>query len=72
MGCGNTTGARIDKFNKFDLPPLPAEQVGAPLIAECYANLECRVTDTKMVPKYGFFVLEVVKAWIKNWVYRVE
>lgn len=34
-----------------------------PLIAECYANLECRVADTRMVNKYNFFVLEVVKAW---------
>lgn len=39
-------------------------QVGAPLIDECYANLECRVIDTSMVSKYCFFVLEVVKAWM--------
>ncbi len=31
---------------------------------ECYANFECRVADTAMVNKYGFFILEVVKAWI--------
>jgi flavin reductase (DIM6/NTAB) family NADH-FMN oxidoreductase RutF len=35
-----------------------------PLVAECYANLECRVADTRTVNRYGFFVLEVVKAWI--------
>ena len=64
VGCGNTSGAKIDKFKKFDLTPKPASQVGAPLIEECYANLECRVVDTKMVAKYCFFILEVVKAWI--------
>jgi flavin reductase (DIM6/NTAB) family NADH-FMN oxidoreductase RutF len=64
VGCGNSSGACIDKFQKFHLTPKPATQVGAPLIEECYANLECRVADTKMVAKYCFFILEVIKAWI--------
>jgi flavin reductase (DIM6/NTAB) family NADH-FMN oxidoreductase RutF len=64
VGIGNCSGKKIDKFKKFKLTPLPASQVSPPLIAECYANLECRVVDTRMVNKYNFFVLEVVKAWI--------
>jgi flavin reductase (DIM6/NTAB) family NADH-FMN oxidoreductase RutF len=64
VGCGNTSGANVDKFKKFCLTPKSASQVGAPLIEECYANLECRVVDTSMLNKYCFFVLEVVKAWI--------
>ena len=64
VGCGNTSGADIDKFERFCLTPKPAARVGAPLIEECYANLECRVADTSMVDKYGLFVVEVIKAWI--------
>ncbi|HAD03545.1 MAG: flavin reductase [Desulfuromonadales bacterium GWD2_61_12] len=64
VGCGNTTGMDVDKFARFGLTPLPATLVGAPRIAECYAHLECRVVDTSMVPWYGMFVLEVVKAWV--------
>jgi flavin reductase (DIM6/NTAB) family NADH-FMN oxidoreductase RutF len=64
VGCGNTSGANIDKFKKFGLTPRPASKVEAPLIDECYANLECRIIDTKMVAEYCFFILEVVKAWI--------
>ncbi len=64
VGCGNTSGVKIDKFKKFGLTPKPAAHVGAPLIEECYANLECRVVDTRLVSDYCFFVLEVVKAWI--------
>jgi flavin reductase (DIM6/NTAB) family NADH-FMN oxidoreductase RutF len=64
VGCGNTSGATVDKFAKFSLTPQPAALIGAPLIAECYANLECRVADTSMVSKYCLFVLEVIKAWI--------
>lgn len=60
---GNSSGRDIDKFVSFGLTPVPAERVAAPLIAECFINLECRVTDTKMVDKYGLFILEVVKAW---------
>ncbi len=61
---GNCSGSKVDKFRKFKLTPLPASLVDAPLIAECFANLECKVVDTRMVNKYNFFVLEVVKAWI--------
>lgn len=64
VGCGNTSGTNVDKFKRFHLTPTPALLVGAPLIKECFANLECRVIDTSMVEKYSFFVVEVVKAWI--------
>ncbi len=64
VGCGNTSGRKIDKFKRFSLTPSPAALVQAPLIKECYASLECVVADTRMVNKYNFFVLEVVKAWI--------
>ena len=64
VGCGNTSGMKIDKFKKFGLTQKPASLVGAHLIKECYANLECRVVDTKMIAEYCFFILEVVKAWI--------
>jgi flavin reductase (DIM6/NTAB) family NADH-FMN oxidoreductase RutF len=64
VGCGNTSGRTVDKFETFELTPLPASRVDAPLIAECYANLECKVIDARMVTKYNFFVLEVLKAWI--------
>jgi flavin reductase (DIM6/NTAB) family NADH-FMN oxidoreductase RutF len=60
---GNSSGRDTDKFKKFALTPVPAAQVAAPLIAECYANLECKVTDTRLVNKYNLFILEVVKAW---------
>ena len=64
VGCGNTTGRTTDKFAVFGLTPVPASRVAAPLIAECYANLECRVFDARLLSRYSFFVLEVVKAWI--------
>ena len=64
VGVGNATGARVDKFNKFALTKEPASLVDVPMIGECYANLECKVIDVKMVEKYNIFILEVLKAWI--------
>ncbi len=61
---GNCSGRTVDKFKTFGLTPLPAEQVTPPLVAECFANLECKVIDTRLVNEYNLFVLEVLKAWI--------
>jgi len=62
--CGNCSGRKVDKFEKFGLTPEYGSQVGAPLVAECWANFECRIADDALVDKYNFFVFEVVKAWI--------
>jgi len=64
VDCGNTSGRTVDKFSEFVLTPVAASCVAAPLIDECYANLECKVVDENLVIKYNFFILEVVKAWI--------
>jgi flavin reductase (DIM6/NTAB) family NADH-FMN oxidoreductase RutF len=62
---GNCSGCDrdVDKFERFGLTPAPAECVAPPLVAECFANLECRVADTRLVNKFNLFILEVVKAW---------
>jgi flavin reductase (DIM6/NTAB) family NADH-FMN oxidoreductase RutF len=64
VGCGNVSGRRVDKFTRFGLTAVPASEVDAPLVAECFANLECRLVDSRWAKRYCFFVLEVVRAWI--------
>ncbi|MDP4269968.1 MAG: flavin reductase family protein [Bacteroidota bacterium] len=63
VNIGNCSGEDEDKFSKFNLTPLPALKVGAPLIAECFANIECKVTDNTLVGKYSFFILQSVNVW---------
>jgi flavin reductase (DIM6/NTAB) family NADH-FMN oxidoreductase RutF len=63
VGCGNTSGRVVDKFEAFRLTPRPASRVKPPLVAECYANLECRVVDTRLTNRYNLFILEVLQAW---------
>ena len=61
---GNCSGRDVAKFDKFALTPIPAKRVVPPLIAECFANLECKVVNTRLVGTYNLFILEVLKAWI--------
>ena len=60
---GNCSGRDVDKFVVCGLTPVRAARVAAPLVAECFANLECSVVDTRMVNRYNLFVLQVIQAW---------
>jgi flavin reductase (DIM6/NTAB) family NADH-FMN oxidoreductase RutF len=64
VDIGNRSGADVGKFRKFRLMAMPAKEVGAPLIKECLANIECRVADRDLVVKYGLFILEAVAIWV--------
>ncbi len=64
VGIGNCSGDEVDKFERFRLTAEPAAEVKAPLIRECYANLECRLADARLVKAYNFFIFEVVKAHV--------
>jgi flavin reductase (DIM6/NTAB) family NADH-FMN oxidoreductase RutF len=66
VDIGNCSGEELDKFEHFGLTPAPAGEVGAPLIAECLANIECRVADTSLADKYNLFIMEPVKIWVDD------
>ncbi|ARN80245.1 flavin reductase family protein [Methylocystis bryophila] len=61
---GNCSGRDTDKFDAFHLTLGEAKHVGAPLVAECFVNIECKVVNTSLVNKYCLFVLEGLKGWI--------
>ena len=63
VAIGNCSGRDVDKFAEIGLTALPAAVVAAPLIAECFANLECKVVDRDFVERHNLFVLDVVQAW---------
>lgn len=62
VGVGTCSGANTDKFAKFGLTPAKAKHVKAPLIEECWANIECKVID--IVKKHAIVVLEGVAAYV--------
>jgi len=61
VGIGTCSGADTDKFKTFGLTPLAGDFVGAPLIKECLANIECTVVD--IIEQHNIIVLEGVCAW---------
>lgn len=63
VDIGNCSGETVDKMQAFHLTPLQGKHVQAPLIAECLANIECRVVDTSKVNKYDLFIFEAVFVW---------
>lgn len=64
VGIGNSHGPDVDKFEKFGLTALKATKVAAPLVAECFANFECKLIDTSLIKRHSLFVFEVVKAHV--------
>ncbi len=62
VDIGNCSGSEVDKFKRFRLTPAPALHAG-PLVAQCLANIECRVADTALIDKYNLFLLEAVQVW---------
>lgn len=66
VDIGNCSGAEMNKFEQFGLTPIPAETVQAPIVQECWANLECHIVDDGWARRYNLFVLEVQRIWIDN------
>jgi flavin reductase (DIM6/NTAB) family NADH-FMN oxidoreductase RutF len=64
VGVGNCSGRETDKFERFRLTKVKSKRVAAPLIKECFANLEAKVVDARLVRAYCLFILEIVKAWV--------
>jgi flavin reductase (DIM6/NTAB) family NADH-FMN oxidoreductase RutF len=61
IGIGTCCGRDVDKFEKFGLTRVKARHVRPPLIADCVANIECRVVD--IIEKYNIVVLEGLAAY---------
>ena len=64
VSIGSCSGADVDKFEKFKLTPLEAKYISAPLIKECYANIECRVVDH--IKNHNIFIMDAVETWVNE------
>ncbi|TYC48304.1 flavin reductase family protein [Rhodobacterales bacterium] len=64
VGVGMCSGSDTDKFEEFGLTLLEGEVVGAPLIGECLANIECRVED--IIDRHSIVLLRGVAAWFDS------
>jgi len=62
VGVGTCSGRETDKFEKFRLTPVRGAYVGAPLVKECLANIECRVVE--IIEAHNIIVLEGLAAYV--------
>ena len=61
--CGRRSGRRVDKFRDANLTPAPAKRVKPPVIEECVAHLECRVSRKMRTGDHTIFIGEVLEAY---------
>lgn len=63
LGCGSVSGRKEpDKFARFGLTRQPAERIKAPLVAQCVANLECRVSQIVDLGSSSLIVAQILAA----------
>jgi flavin reductase (DIM6/NTAB) family NADH-FMN oxidoreductase RutF len=63
LGCGSTRGGGdVDKFARFGLTRVKAEQIVPPLVAEAVASLECRVCQVVDMGPSTLLVAQIVRA----------
>ena len=64
--CGMYTGATVDKFEKCQLTRAAAEEVSAPMIAECPLSLCCRVTDVIPLGSHDMFLADILSVYVNG------
>lgn len=58
--CGVTSGAKVNKFKKTGLTPLPVEGVACPAVAECPMQFVCKVVQKISLGSHDMFLAEIV------------
>ena len=61
--CGIYTGAKVNKFERCGLTPIPCAEVGAPCIAECPVSIVCRVCDVIPLGTHDMFLADILAVY---------
>jgi flavin reductase (DIM6/NTAB) family NADH-FMN oxidoreductase RutF len=64
--CGVLSGKDTDKFSAMGWTPIPAEKVKAPLIEDCFIQLECQVKEVLSLGSHDLFIGEVIALHVKE------
>lgn len=64
--CGMYTGAKVDKFARLGLHPIPSEVVGCPSLAESPLSLECRVFDVMHLGSHDMFLADILAVTVEE------
>ena len=61
--CGIYTGAKVNKWEKCKLTKAVAEEVSAPMIAECPISLCCKVTGVQELGSHDLFFADILAVY---------
>lgn len=64
MKVGTTHSDEIDKFAEAGLTQMKPKKISAPMISECFLNVECVVRDQFVTGDHTVFVAEPVAAYM--------
>ncbi len=64
--CGMYTGAKVNKFEKCGLTPIPSESVSAPTVAEAPLSLECKVKKILPLGSHDMFLSEIMAVTVRE------
>ena len=65
--AGDLSGRDVeDKFAALGLDTLPAKHVQAPLVANCHANVECRLVNEFLVDGLYLFVGKAIASYVDD------
>jgi len=67
---GRRSGKDVDKFKATGLTTRKAKKVGVPIVSECVAHIECRLTE--IIPKgdHALVIGEVLAAYVRKDAFR--
>ena len=58
--CGTYSGRNVDKFKKYSIETVEAQNVAAPILKDSPVALECKVTDIVEMGTHHMFVADIV------------
>ena len=67
--CGRRSGRRLDKFKETGLTSLKAKIVKPPIIKECVAHLECKLSQQMTTGDHTMFVGEILAAYVNEGIF---
>lgn len=66
LKVGTTHSDKVDKFTEAGLTPLVSKKISAPLISECFINIECKVLDQFVTGDHTVFVAEPLIVYVND------
>jgi len=64
--CGRRSGEDVDKFKATGLTVGKARKVNAPIVNECVAHIECKVSETISKGDHVLVIGDVVAAYVRR------